>query len=719
MKWLGRTRADAGQGGSAASIGDTATPAGERSLVWLRLAVLLAALVPLAFFAGAARLSYLDAVKATSARLDELARAAEDHAARILERNELVMQQMLQLLKDDDDEALRKREAQLHEVATAILLRLPHIGSITVKNAQGDVLMSTFFPPASRTLAGPDWKLLADRANDEVMLTVSKQRSLASGAPGGVVELTLNRSYFDEFYRRLTEGDSRLTAALLNGAGVLVASWPPVPLSDTLLAHGPLVKRIKAGEARGALLESGVLASAGQRYAAFRKVGDEPLYVAVTQDMASALADWKHQMLVLGAILFPITLALVGASWLALRRTRREIEARRRLRDEAQQREHAEEALRQAQKLDALGQLAGGLAHDFNNLLMVVSANAELLGRAVPQAAARPELGSILRAVDGGGKLTRRLLGFSRKRAHHPEVIRPQAALDGMLDLLRTTAGKAVEITLQVDAETPPIEVDVAELEMALINLVANARDAMGHKGRIRVQARPGRPGEGAEGSLLGYAVISVSDTGHGMSTDILNRAFEPFFTTKPPGVGTGLGLAQVYEFCAQAGGDVEVASKLRVGTTVSMLIPATAKSAQPSRSEAAAVSKLSAHVLLVEDSPELSSSIAASLERSGCVVTPVSSAVEAERLALAPDNGFDVVLSDIVMPGGDGVALAARLRKRRPELPVVLITGYAREVRHAVGPDLEILAKPCAAEDIVGALSRAISAQRPASPMH
>jgi CheY-like chemotaxis protein len=248
---------------------------------------------------------------------------------------------------------------------------------------------------------------------------------------------------------------------------------------------------------------------------------------------------------------------------------------------------------------------------------------------------------------------------------------------------------------------------------------VANARDAMGHKGRIRIQARPGRSGEGSEASLLGYAVISVSDTGQGMSTDIMNRAFEPFFTTKPPGLGTGLGLAQVYGFCAQAGGDVEVASKLRVGTTVSMLIPATAKSAQPSRSEAAAASKLSARVLLVEDSPELSSSIAASLEKSGCVVTPVSSAVEAERLALAPDSGFDVVLSDIVMPGGDGVALAARLRNRRPDLPVVLITGYAREVRHAVGPDLEILAKPCAAEDIVGALSRAISAQQPASPMH
>jgi two-component system NtrC family sensor kinase len=500
---------------------------------------------------------------------------------------------------------------------------------------------------------------------------------------------------------------------------VLVSSWPPVPLSETRLAHTPLVQRINAGELRGTLLEAAPFGASGERYAAFRRVGDEPLYVAVTQDVAAALAGWRHQLLVLGALMLPITLALVAASWLVLRRTRREIEARRRLRDEAAQREHAEDALRQAQKLDALGQLAGGLAHDFNNLLMVVSANAELLARSVPQAAARPELASILRAVEGGGKLTRHLLGFSRKRAQQPEVVRPQGALEAMLDLLRTTAGKAIEIALQVEADTPAIEVDVAELEMALINLVANARDAMGHTGRIRIHARPGRPGEGAGQNALGYAVISVSDTGQGMSADTLNRAFEPFFTTKPPGVGTGLGLAQVYGFCAQAGGDVEVASKLRVGTTVSLLLPATRKTAQPAQHAAPGVTRLSARVLLVEDSPELSSTIAASLEKSGCVVTPVSSAQEAERLALAPGTRFDVVLTDIVMPGADGIALAARLRKRKPDLPVVFITGYSREVRHAVGADMEVLAKPCAAEEIVGALSRAISAHRPASPMH
>jgi signal transduction histidine kinase len=550
----------------------------ERSLAWLKLAILLAVLLPTAFFACAARLSYLDAVKAAHSRLEELARAAEEHAARVLARNELVVQQMLRLLKDDEEEALRKRESQIHEVATTILMRLPHLGSLSVKNAKGDLLVSTLVPPASRSLAGPDWNLLVGRASDEVVLTVTRRRQLSSDADGGMIELTLNRSHFYEFYRSLTEGDPRIRIALLNAEGAVLSSWPPVSLTDLSLAQrSGMVQRISAGESRGTLRDRGFTAT-GERYAAFRKVDNEPLYVAATQDVASALAGWRQQALMLGAIMLATTLALVLASWLALHRTRREIEASRRLRNEAEQRQLAEDALRQATKLDALGQLAGGLAHDFNNLLMVVSANAEVLSRLIPQAAARPELASILKAVNAGGKLTRRLLRFSRKQARQTEVVRLQAALEDMLDLLRTTAGQAVDITLRVEAETPAIEVDVAEFEVALINLVANARDAMGHHGRIGIHARPGRSGEGAEGYALGYAVISVSDSGQGMSNEILKHAFEPFFTTKPPGLGTGLGLSQVYGFCAHAGGDVEVASKLRLGTTVTLLIPATAK---------------------------------------------------------------------------------------------------------------------------------------------
>jgi two-component system NtrC family sensor kinase len=163
----------------------------------------------------------------------------------------------------------------------------------------------------------------------------------------------------------------------------------------------------------------------------------------------------------------------------------------------------------------------------------------------------------------------------------------------------------------------------------------------------------------------------------------------------------------------------VEVASTLRVGTTVSMLLPATDRAVEAAEPAPATASHLSARVLLVEDNPELASSLAASLETSGCSVTPVGSVREAERLALAAGSGFDVVLSDIVMPGADGIALANRLRKRRPELPVVLITGYSREVRHAVGAGMEVLAKPCTAQELLGALSRAIAAHRPPTPMH
>jgi signal transduction histidine kinase/ActR/RegA family two-component response regulator len=661
-----------------------ANPDPERALVWLRLAVLASAVVPAALSAGAAWLGYVEAVEATHARLRELARVAEENVGRVLERNDVVLQQMLLILKDDDDQTLRKREPQLHEIAAAILLRLPHIGALSVKNAQGEVLVSTLLPPAPRFASGPDWSVFGERPAAPDPFTVTKPRVLASGAAGGTVELTLKRAYFEELLRRLVDEDRRVGVALLYG------EKPP-----------------SAGE---------------QRYAAYRRIGEGPLYVAATQEEGGALAEWRARLALLVAVVLPVTAALVLASGLALRRTRREIEARRRLREEAESRGRAEDALRQAQKLDALGQLAGGLAHDFNNLLMVVSANAELLARVVPQAGARPELVSILRAVDGGGKLTRRLLGFSRKAPPQPEVLDLPAALEDMLDLLRTTAGDAVEISLQAEDGAPPVEADRAELEMALINLVANARDAMGHRGRIRIHLRPARPGEGPEALAHGYAIIAVSDTGQGMSADVLKRAFEPFFTTKPAGVGTGLGLAQVYGFCAQAGGDVELASKLRVGTTVSMLLPATAKAVPrvQALAQAALESRplLSARVLLVEDSAELASTMAAALERLGCAVTPVTTAQEAERLALAPGR-FDVVLSDVVMPGADGIALAQRLRKRKPDLPVVLITGVSGQARQAVPSGVEVLAKPCGAREIAGALARAIAERRPAAPMH
>ena len=687
-----------------------------RSLVWLRLAIGLAAGVPLAFFAAAAWLGYEDATQAAQRRLDEIARAAEEHAARVMERNDVVMQQILRLLEDDDDAGIRAREAQLHGVATAILLRFRDIRSLSVWSRDGRLLVSSLFFPVPHALQRADWEyfrwghgdvtpgtltrgLFVDHTTGARLFRVTKQRRWA-GEARGVIELAFSPSYFEESYRRLTEGGSRASIALVNSEGLIVGNWPAAATSAPQLREGSrLLQMMKASETRGTLSGS-VFAAGDRRFAAFRRVGDHPLFVATAQDAGAVLAGWKRHMLVLGAILAPVTIALVLASWLVLRRTRREIEARRRLSEESKHRLLAEESLRHAQRLDALGQLAGGLAHDFNNLLTVVSNSAELLARIVPGAAARPELDSIVRAAHGGEKLTRRLLTFSRKQASHAEVVPVGAALHDMLELLRTTAGPGITLNVHVEDAMPAIEVVAVEFEIGLINLVANARDAMRHAGRVEIRARRARPGEGPQGHPQGYALISVSDSGEGMSAETLKHAFEPFFTTKPAGRGTGLGLSQVSGFCAQSAGTVEVTSALRVGTTVSMFLPISAK-ALPAEAQAPLAS-LSARVLVVERAGDPSPVLSAVLKKHGCVVTSVRSVRDAERLLLGGTSHFDAVLSDSAAEEPEAATWVSRLRRRRPDLPVLLMGNQTG-----------------APDEVIGALSRAISTQRPATPVH
>ena len=230
----------------------------------------------------------------------------------------------------------------------------------------------------------------------------------------------------------------------------------------------------------------------------------------------------------------------------------------------------AEEALRHSQKMEALGELTGGVAHDFGNLLAVVQNSAHLLEQIAPQTRDTTALASLRKAVESGTRLTRQLLTFSRRQPLNPQVISLQRTLPSMADLLKTTAGSRVALGVHVAPDTPPVEVDPNELEMALINLVANARDALNRTGHIEILAR----------AEPGYAVVSVSDGGQGIAPEILARVFEQVFTTKPAGSGTGLGLSQVYGFCRQAGGEAKVESDPGVGTTVSLYLPA--RSAAP-----------------------------------------------------------------------------------------------------------------------------------------
>ncbi|WP_426954478.1 MASE4 domain-containing protein [Muricoccus radiodurans] len=384
----------------------------------------------------------------------------------------------------------------------------------------------------------------------------------------------------------------------------------------------------------------------------------------------------------------------------------------------------AEAALRQAQRMEAVGQLTGGIAHDFNNILMVVGSGLEMIRRR-PGDEARvvrsAEAG--LEAVARGARLTRQLLTFARRKDLRPETVNPNALLLDFEPLLRRAVGEAARLDLDLHPGLNPASLDRSEFEAAVLNLVVNARDAVGPGGRIAVTSRNATrtaeeagadpPGESLPAG--GYAVITVADNGPGMDEATLARAFEPFFTTKEFGRGSGLGLAQVYGFARAAGGIARLRSRPGAGTTVELWLPWSASetpaAAAPARGPAAALRRATAGetVLAVEDEPAVLAAAVESLADLGYHVLPARDAAEALE-HLRGEERVDVLFSDVVMPGGmNGVQLAVEARRLRPGLRVVLTSGYTNEAlagQHGVPADVPVLAKPYRREDLVRLLA-------------
>jgi PAS domain S-box-containing protein len=355
--------------------------------------------------------------------------------------------------------------------------------------------------------------------------------------------------------------------------------------------------------------------------------------------------------------------------------------------------------LAESQKLDALGQLTGGVAHDFNNLLMIISGSLHTLRRAAgDDAKSQRALAAIDGATRRGASLTGQLLTFARRQSVNPQAVDVAGHIDAVRSVLDVGVGSAVMLRFDIAPDVWPVMADLAEFETALVNLVINARDAMADGGIITISARNETSSDGS-----GYVAISVQDNGSGIAPDILSKIFDPFFTTKPIGKGTGLGLSQVHGFAHQAGGTVRVASELGKGTTITILLPR--KDAIPVAKEVR-VSETggSGTVLLVEDNPDVAIVSAGLLEQLGYTVRRVANA-EAALLELEFD-GIDLVFSDIVMPGKmDGLGLARHLRAVRPGLPILLTSGYSNAAVNVRG-DFPILRKPYEIHE----LSRAIA---------
>ncbi len=384
------------------------------------------------------------------------------------------------------------------------------------------------------------------------------------------------------------------------------------------------------------------------------------------------------------------------------------------------ERRQAEEALRQAQKMEAIGQLTGGIAHDFNNMLQGIAGGIELARRRI--SAGRPDdakhyLDSVHQNTERAAALTHRLLAFSRRQALAPKLVVIDDLVTTMSGLIRQTAGPAIAVVVDILDGSWPVRCDPNQLENALLNLAINARDAMlPDGGELRIRTRHvklveadlagwagARPGE--------YVRISVIDTGTGMSPDVLEHAFEPFFTTKPDGHGTGLGLSQVFGFISQSNGVVRIETRVGAGTSVHLHLPR-----QDGPAPVAAVispgmgyngARMAATVLLVEDEAEIRRFAAEALRDRGCTVIEAENGIAGlnllRTLIAAAEGSIDVLVADVGLPGGlNGRQLADAARDLAPELPVLLITGYAGE---AFGPaaelanGMELLNKPFALE--------------------
>ncbi len=689
------------------------------------IALLIAAIVlPCVYVATMAwsdlRMREADAEDATMRTV----RVAEEHALKVFDMNEVLDARVVEMVQGLDDAGIRAHEPQIYERLRQMGGGYPQVASLSVFSRDGSLLASSRYAPSppvsidqrsdfigirSGRVVDHVSRVMIGQVSGETVFNTGVARFDGDGTFAGIVSVALRPGYFNDFYRDLLGSSSPMTMGLVRSDGAILAHYPPARhLSDSIAVDSPFGQALAKGS------EAGIVRTRSQMVdedliLAYRRVGAYPVYVSCGYRTSAIWAAWYRHLSVLILSMFTPSIALWCVIWLSLRRLAAEEEAWERWQAEASMRRSIESAYRQSRKMEALGNLVGSVAHDFNNLLMIVSANVQIARRRGAPGLER-ELSAVERALKAGQSLTRQLLGVARKQPLRNETIHVGRWLPACRELLRASLGAKVSLVIDVDDDVWPMLVDVAELELALINLAVNARDAMPNGGRFIVRARniSFRPDEGfpLDGD---FVQISLEDTGIGMPPDVLARAFEPLYTTKPKGMGTGLGLPQVFAFCERSGGLAAIDSAIGAGTSVhlylprALSVPVTERSPEPRADSARALQGL--RVLLVEDNAEVAAGTEALLQMMGHDVTCANDADSALTLlhATLPADAdtasvppFDLVISDIHMPGEmNGIDLAEAVQNIEPKLPVILVTGYAEELERARNVDVRVLSKP------------------------
>ncbi|MEY9364431.1 two-component system NtrC family sensor kinase [Bradyrhizobium yuanmingense] len=698
-----------------------------RLLQWMMAASLA---LPIALFVVAAAISYTSTNDTADREIERTVDVAHEHALKVFETIDRSLAELNEVVRGLPDGIIREREPTLHRRLKRLTDSLPQLKSAWIFDANGKALVNSLVsPPPDLSFADRDYFYShVDQSIGTFIGTaltprppyqgarffgVSRRSESDDGRFIGVIQASVLPEYFESFYARIGTDPGNFFA-MGRTDGAMLAHFPRLDHELRLDPTGPVGQKIATQPVHG-LITVAWPSDGIERRIAYRRVAEYPIYVSAGLETSAIRARWLAtigQHLVFG---IPATALLFLLLVLALRRTQH-------LQAEAAKRREAEEALKHSQRLEALGQLTGGVAHDFNNLLTVIRASVDLLNRPqLTEERRQRYITAIADSVARAARLTSQLLAFARRQTLKPEVFDVGARVQSLHDMLATLLGPAIEIVMQLPAEPCLVNADASQFETALINMATNARDAMQGQGRIvfKVEATTTVPDalvQLSAGPDHGFVRVTVSDTGVGIPAARLGRIFEPFFTTKQVGRGTGLGLSQVFGFARQSGGEVTVASEVGHGSTFSLYLPRVPPGLLPQRqapNTAPAVAGSGMSVLVVEDNIELANFAADGLTELGYSITLIDNATDALAELVVDADRFDVVFSDVVMPGMTGLELAQAIRERGIGVPVVLTTGYSQALSQEGAGGCDLVQKPYSIEDLSRVLHRAARIRR------
>ncbi|WP_207482318.1 hybrid sensor histidine kinase/response regulator [Arenibaculum pallidiluteum] len=667
-------------------------------------------IAPPLLFGAAAWRDYRQMMSGAEGQAQSTVNMLREHALRVLDTHVLALKQVDERTRGLDFDTI-EADPDIHRFLAELSRDLGSPNTLWITDADGRTRASSLSHPAPSLDISDREYFQAQKERDAGSFVsvpyrrrggdqgwafgISRRRSTTGGFDG-IVHVSIDTRFFSDFWRTAGPVAAHIVPLMRDDRELLVRYPSHVGERLRLAPDAPFPRAVAQAPDGHYTAVSNV--DHIERINAYRRIDGYPLTISYSIETRALLGAWWRGMAPYGLLSLISWIALVTATLVALRHTRRAMAALDELHAEARRRDLAEAALRRTQRFEAMGQLTGGVAHDFNNLLQVIAGGLRLLSRSSAENMRGKVLESLQQAVLRGQGLTRHLLSFARRQALAPEVINLGAEIARLEPLLQQVLRGNITLGIELTSDAH-VEVDVGELELALLNLVVNARDAIAGEGKVTISVQdPSFAEREANKQEPDDVAISVKDTGCGIPAELHDTVFEPFFTTKPEGKGSGLGLSQVYGFAQQAGGRVTIKSAPGLGTTVTILLPRAGEPPfrRPIPEEKEVIRPIRPlRILMVEDNPEVGAMTRSVLQRQGHHVELATNGRSALEI-LETGKRFDVVFSDIVMPEGvGGLDLARHVRLRWPSVAVILATGYSDQVQDAVAEAFQVLRKP------------------------